>query len=180
MNWQELRQRDWDELQRMPVPRDPFGPYVDSYMRMRVVLDNLPHMDRAAWFRQLGEAWPSCDNLWRYRSTLRRVLVSAEPAEIALMMTEEEREAHARLPDRIEVWRGCYSQNRAGLSWTTSREVAEGFPLLNRYRGLGVPVLRKGWTRRDHAASKLDRSEAEIIAPRVFGIVERPIALPKG
>jgi hypothetical protein len=152
---------------------DPFGMFVDSYSRMAVVLENRPHMDRRAWFKQLGNAWESCDNIARYRVDLRRILQAATRDELDLMMTAKERRGLAALPERVEVWRGCYHVNRSGLSWSLDQATAAKFPTFIRYRRDGdQPILRRGIALRDKVVLKLDRNESEIIAPRVFAITE--------
>lgn len=159
----------------MAQVRNPFGVGVDSDNRLSVVLGNLGHMARSEWFVQLGDAWSMCDNVAACRPVLRRLLRSASRTELDLMMTPGERKTLAAAPDCIEVWRGCYAINRAGLSWSTDRTIAERFPFFNRYARhyLGEqPILRHGTVRKERAVLKLDRGEVEIIAPCVFGISE--------
>jgi len=168
-----------DARRRAPV--DPFGLGVDSYNRMSTVLGNFGRLDALDWFRQLGDAWSACDNIARSRSVLRELLSSATRAELDAMMKADERAALAALPERFEVWRGCYAINRRGLSWTLDRSVAEGIVALNRYRRLGeVPILRHGYVRRDRVVLKLDRRESEVIAPRVFRITESRLQVRGG
>lgn len=154
-------------------PVDPFGPWIDSYNRMETVLQNANRMSRGDWFGQLGEAWTSCDNIGKWRVLLRAVLLRATRDELDRMMTTEEHAALTRLPDRIEVWRGCYAINRSGLSWTTDHDLAARFPRFNRYRRFGdQPLLRRGVALRERAVLKLCRNEQEIIAARVSSITE--------
>lgn len=138
------------------------------------VMSNRDYMPRDAWLKQLGEHWTRCDNVWTHRAELRRVLRSCTREELALLMKPEERALLAELPARVEVWRGCHPRNRAGLSWSLRREVAARFPTLARYRGpFGeMPLLRRGYARRERVILKLDREEAEIVAAIVFGITE--------
>jgi hypothetical protein len=154
--------------------RDPFGPGVDSFSRMQVVLENYPAMKRAKWFAQLGDAWTACDNLSDHRQALRAILGVASRSELDAMMDARELSVLAALPTRLEVWRGCYARNRAGLSWTLDPAVARRHVTLNRYTRQAVPVLRRGFVRRDRAVLKLDRRESEVIAAHVFGITEEP------
>jgi hypothetical protein len=161
-------------MQQLSQPLNPFGPGVDSFNRIEVVLRNRSVMPALDWFQQLGEAWPSCDGLWRYKVLLRAVLSGAAPEELGAMMTPEELSARAALPERVEVWRGCYSINRTGLSWTLGQEVAAKIVTLNRYRWSGIPILRRGTVRRDKLVLKLDRQEYEVISPNVRNIIELP------
>ncbi|MGE0801578.1 MAG: hypothetical protein AB7G13_22375 [Lautropia sp.] len=155
------------------LPMDPDGVGIDSYNRMRVVTRNFWVMPGIEWFEQLGTAWSGCDNIARWRPFLREILREATRAELDAMMTPEERTALAAMPEKIQVWRGCYRINRPGLSWTLSRDIAARFPTLARYcRKDDVPILRLGHVRRDRVVLKLDRNEQEIIAANVFGITE--------
>lgn len=157
---------------------DPFGPGVDSFTRISVVLQNRANMDRAAWFSQLGDAWSMCDNIAGWRPVLRSILRDASRHDLDLMMNDEERAALAAMPERFEVWRGCYARNRPGLSWTTDSAIAERFVRLNRYRRPGeLPVLRRGHTKRERSVLKLDRGECEVITPTVFKITEEALPL---
>lgn len=162
----------WTERKLSIRPCDPI--LANSNEVLDVVLGNRDYMSRGAWLKQLGEQWTRCDNLWTRRAELRQVLRTCTREELALLMTPEERAALAKLPARLEVWRGCYPRNRSGLSWSLSREVAARFPTQARYRGpIGeLPLLRRGFAQRDRVILKLDRNEAEIVAATVFGITE--------
>src|SRR5262249_32385146 len=120
---------------------------------------------RVQWFVLLGEQLSDCDNVWLWRGVLRKILRSASRSELDAMMEPAEREAFARLPERITVYRGCYRINGPGLSWTTDRAIAEEFPKKMRYSRQGdTPLLRTGLVRRDRVVLKLDRNEEEIVA----------------
>jgi hypothetical protein len=155
-----------------------FAPFVNSYNRMATALSLFERFParRLECFSALGEAWSMCDNVSFYRCSLRRLLGSATPQELDAMMSSDERAALAAMPPSFEVWRGCYAINRAGMSWTLDRECAKRFPTLSRYKRPGdQPLLRMGKVRRDRAVLKLDRSEKEVIAPRVYCITETPL-----
>jgi len=148
--------------------RDPNGIGVDSYSRMGVVLESRELMSDLAWFAQLGDTWSACDNIASCRDELSTILREATRPQLDAMMTPEERDALATMPEAIEVWRGCYKVNQNGLSWTTRRETAELFPLLNRYKRFGdTPLLLSGVVGRSRAVFKMDRGESGIIAPDV-------------
>lgn len=94
------------------------------------------------------------------------------------MMEPEELTALAQMPERFTVYRGCYSWNRSGLSWTLNRAIAEKFPTMARFwHPTKQPFLRIGTVRRARAVLKLCRNESEIIAHHVFQIREE--TLPK-
>jgi hypothetical protein len=86
------------------------------------------------------------------------------------LMSPEELSAYDALR-----WRGCYSKNRRGLSWSPDREVAAKFPTLHRYRRDGSPLVIQAETRRAGIlALKLDRADVEVIAwlPKVVGVTK--------
>ena len=132
-------------------------------------------MPRLEWFRLLGEYWDVCDTIARWRPELRRILIAASRVELDAMMEPSERDALSLLPDRITVYRGCYVNNQAGLSWTLNKDVAARFPSMFRYRQRGQAWLRTGTVRRDRVVLKLGRGEDEIIAPRVHNITAEPL-----
>lgn len=148
----------------------------NSAERLDVVMEYFWSLPRLDWFALLGRQWTCCDNIACWRSELRRILVAASREELDAMMDAEEIEALAALPERITVYRGCYAINRAGLSWTTDRAVAERFPRLIRYRLPGQPILRMGAVRRARAVLKLNRGEQEIIAHQVRIVAEEELA----
>jgi hypothetical protein len=125
----------------------------------------LARTSRADTFRLLGSELNACDVISRWRGPIRALLRTASREELDLMMTPEERAELAAMPEHFTVYRGCYAINRAGLSWTTHREIAEGWTLLGRFHRPGEqPLLRIGTVSRGRAVLKLDRHEQEIIA----------------
>ncbi|MDE2137929.1 MAG: hypothetical protein KGJ68_10875 [Gammaproteobacteria bacterium] len=146
----------------------------NSFTRIRTVV--LSPVSRPDWFRLLGSEWSVCDSVWSARGVIRSMLLEASREELDLMMEPEERAALALLPERFTVYRGCYAVNRAGLSWSTDRSIAERFPRLMRYNRPGEQsILRTGTVARDRVVLKLDRDEKEIIAARVYNICEEPL-----
>jgi hypothetical protein len=142
----------------------------NSYTRMACVLALRPHMDSLEWFGVLGREWPSCDNIASHRLNLLRILSAASSAECEAMMDESERKKLRELPEMLTIYRGCYYENRNGLSWTLNRDTAAGFVTLRRYRNdaLAAPALLvTGHAARSRVVLKLDRGEDEIICPRV-------------
>ncbi len=158
----------------------------NSYSRLEIVMGWSPQtcfegpklrIDR--WWRLLGEEWSTCDNIAEWSDVLRELMRRAPPRHLGLMMDNAEREALAKMPDELTIWRGCYPFNADGLSWSTTREVAARFPLLNRYRVDGqVPILIEARVRRQHAVLKLDRGESEVITWCPTVVATTPIDLP--
>jgi hypothetical protein len=132
-------------------------------------LATYPEFSPKVAFRVLGEIWIRCDRIGEYREELEDgPFTSADTLTCWEMMNPAERRAFRALPDEFVVWRGCYANNKEGLSWSIHRNVAEGFPFLHRFRHeTKRPLLIKGLVRRSSViALKLDRSEAEIITRR--------------
>lgn len=148
----------------------------DSYRRLDIVMSWYGRVAMPQWFSLLGDSWSVCDNISRWRSDLRIILRRATREELDFMMDAKEREFLAELPEHVTVYRGCYPINRAGLSWTMERSVAERFPTLNRYRRRDAqPLVRIGTVRRNRAVLKLDRGEQEVIAHDVRILKEEAI-----
>jgi hypothetical protein len=148
----------------------------DSYSRIATVV--LAPLSRSDWFRLLGSEWTDCDSIWTARAMIRAELRDAGRDELDSMMTEVERTALAQLPARFTIYRGCYAINRAGLSWSLERSIAEGFPRRTRYLRPGEqPILRLGTCARERVVLKLDRNEREIVAAHVWGIQEEPLTI---
>ena len=85
------------------------------------------------------------------------------------MMGSKEMRALRALPEIITIYRGCYPNNRSGLSWSTDKEIAAGFTLQNRYQQLGQPrLLLESRIKRGHAVLMLERNEQEIIATKII------------
>jgi len=132
-------------------------------------------IEASEWLRLLGEEWSVCDNIGEFADDTRGVSLWDTPLGDVLtggldgsaMMSAAEQDAFAALPDKVEVWRGCYANNKWGLSWSLDRATAEGFPALHRYRGEGRPLLVRAMADKSKiAALKLDREEIEIITHR--------------
>lgn len=140
----------------------------NSFNRMDMMLLLRRHMRVADWWCLLGEHWSSCDRISSHKERLRRYLSTARRPHLDAMMTDDELGAMESMPDAITVYRGCYAANIDGLSWTTSKDVAERFPTLNRYRRPGQrPLLIEGAAMARRAVLKLGRQEHEVISPSV-------------
>ena len=139
--------------------------FCDSYTRLAELIDLYdPSKANADWFQVLGENLTTCDNVWQFRVELVDILGSASSEHIALMMTQEERDALAQLPDQITVYRGCFPWNADGFSWSLSREVAAASTTLNRYRHDDhEATIRTATVNKCDCVLKLDREEQEVI-----------------
>jgi len=115
-------------------------------------------MAEGEWLRQLGRMWGFIDSHTYYIERLRPLL-RAGPFPIEGMMTEEERERFARLPEELTVYRGCWGSNAAGICWSLSNEIAAAM------WGDDMPLLITGRVPKTRVvALKLGRGEVEVIS----------------
>jgi len=134
------------------------------------------------WLLVLGNVWSICDNPSRYMDDLRLTtpfgLVADGKIPNSVMMSNAEQLCLSLLPDEFPIFRGCYSPDRNGASWSLHKEVACGFPYMHRFRRLGeTPLLVEAAVqKRDVIALKLDRIEAEVITlrPDVVSVTNLP------
>jgi len=118
---------------------------------------------REAWFECLGFEWTCCDNIWKFKKSLRRIF--ARWTELwPLLMEDSEREQWNALPEYVTIFRGCGPQNKCGLSWSTSREVATNIVFLNRYMTHFPILLAAHVPKSAIVALKNGRQENEAIA----------------
>jgi hypothetical protein len=115
----------------------------------------------------LGEEWSGFDNISQHpevQATLKRIL-SNTPEMLQYMMTPAEAAVRQNLPKHFTAYRGCYSVNMDGISYSQDLQTAMAFPGLNRYRiRPGKPLLIAATIERDACIIKSDRNEREIIA----------------
>lgn len=81
------------------------------------------------------EFWPTCDNTWRWGERFLRLL--QRNGDARPYMEQDQTEFLGRLPDEIQVFRGCSRSRVNAISWTTDREVAEDFAA--GHRSIRVP-----------------------------------------
>jgi hypothetical protein len=116
------------------------------------------------WRTLLGEVWTKCDNVGAYREELQRAMFpTGQPHTCPEMMTQEEREALAALPELVTVYRGCGPENVIGCCWSLDRETATIFPTLVGYRQESPRLVTATVRREGIVALKLTRNEKEVI-----------------
>jgi hypothetical protein len=136
---------------------------------MGALLSARRHMHWQVFYKALGMIWSISDDIAMHKYVLYRVFSNATRQQLDLMMVSKEIEALRALPEIIPIYRGCYPNNRSGLSWSTDKEIAIGFTLQNRYHQSGQPqLLLEARIQREHAVLMLDRDEQEIIATKII------------
>ena len=126
------------------------------------------YMNEETIHEVLRDEWSGFDSITRYKREVRELLLGMDdPSQfdgpIVNMMTDDELKAFEALPDMLTVYRGCGPKNKAGISWTLDRSIAEKFLTHILYR-VDEPLLITARVRKNKVlALKLDRDEQEII-----------------
>jgi hypothetical protein len=131
-----------------------------SYLVLDALLMLQPRMKRKDWLRLVGKEWNGCDNIAAHKDALRLLLGEETHKE---MMTASERRIHAALPETVTIYRGCGAHNIDGACWSLSRETAERFPSLNRYKVADPLLVTATVAKSKILAVKTDRDEDEVI-----------------
>lgn len=152
--------------------------WCNSFERLPEVLAMRRLMSAPDWWRLLGAEWDGFDNVGAHRDRLRGYLAKANASNRRAMMRSQEARALAAMPEMLTVYRGCHDINADGLCWSLSREIAERFPTLNRYRRAGdTPLLITGKVPKSLAVLKLCRKEREIVSAHVSHLAREAIAV---
>jgi hypothetical protein len=139
---------------------------------METLLSARKYMQWQVFYKALGLIWPLSDDIAKHKYVLHRVFANATRYQLDLMMEPKEKTALKAMPEIIPIYRGCFPNNRSGLSWSTDKEIAAGFTLQNRYQQPGQPrLLLEARIRREHAVLLLELNEQEIIDNKLM----RPI-----
>lgn len=147
-----------DEMERELLLRD-------SYSRLPALIEMCSGLQLAGresiGFVLLGKWWSVCDNVSEYLDDLASIMPEAGP--VIEMMDATERAEFETLPDFVTVYRGAGRVNRWGASWSMDKQVAMGFPTLQRYRQKH-PMLYTAMVPKNRIlAIKLDRGEREVV-----------------
>lgn len=138
----------------------------DSYERMEILINLYDDLEREIFYKVLGAIWSCSDDICVFKDDLEYFLAEDGTQYYGVMMTDEEKQALSLLPEVITLYRGCYSHNMNGLSWTTDLDTAIKFITLNRYAHSELePLVMTSKILKKDAILILDRGENEIIAP---------------
>jgi hypothetical protein len=107
------------------------------------------------------QLWPVVGYVWcdtesvRQNFDLWRDIWSMDDTDQALVMSDQERDALALLPERFEIWRGVGHEDAVrGYSWTLNREKACWYAA--RYADdERLPLLAAGWIRKGRRSRPL-------------------------
>lgn len=115
------------------------------------------------YWHLLSAIWTDTENMWQNAFTWKLCLESDRPGRSENFMDDEDREALAKLPDRLTIYRGSSAGLPPGLSWTLDRDRAEWFA--RRFEREGhAPILYAGIVYKDDVIGYLTgRNEEEIV-----------------
>lgn len=104
--------------------------------------------DRTYW-SLLGRAWCNSDNNWQDLWRWVLMFLSERPHRESLM-SEQDRDVLASLPETLTIYRGCNTHSKHGLSWTLDKEFAERFS--RERHGFWFPTDKDGNLKDGHLA----------------------------
>jgi hypothetical protein len=94
---------------------------------MKHLIDMHPRMSHGEWLRLLGRIW---HDRWDISENLPQLMqIMGTEGPLNEMMTDQEQALYADLPDNLVVYRGGFTSNLRGASWTQNSLVASVFPL---------------------------------------------------
>jgi hypothetical protein len=125
----------------------------------------LSHVNAPAMAASLVElVWSASENMGQHLKAWRKIWQSL--SDPRLTMDEEERQQFVILPDKLQIFRGWGAiqgrkRGAKGLSWTTSRAMAEWFACRFDVR---PGYVASGWVdKKDVFAYLMGREESEIV-----------------
>lgn len=128
--------------------------------RLMAFIKYMRDMADIEYWELLGEIWRDSENIWQHRARWRGLLRSRRLLS-ERFMSDEEREAFARLPETLAVYRGYIRKlNKTGLSYTLNLEKAKFFA--SRYYHKGE-VLTRTVKKKNVFAYLTGRHEDEVI-----------------
>jgi hypothetical protein len=145
----------WDELSR----------YANHHERGWLLLEHAHDLSGDDYWRAVADAWLDSDRQSLAPADWRGLWLADRPGR-EQVMTVEDRDALAALPERVTVYRGVNCRNYvAGISWTLDRNLAHWFALrwVNAEYPKGFTVI-SGTVLRHRILALLQDSEHEIIA----------------
>ncbi len=145
----------------------------DSYSKLDALLSARKYMPWQVFYKTLGHIWNESDDIAKHKYVLYRIFANSTQYQLGLLMDKKEKLALSKMPEKFTIYRGCYQNNRVGLSWTTNKDVAISFTLQNRYQQAGrMRLLLESKIKRENAILLLSRNEFEIIALKKLGRIK--------
>lgn len=132
--------------------------------RILVLQEFAEHMEDHVFWEVLGAIWTDSENIWQNDAEWRRLWADERPGR-EHAMDDDDREAFEKLPEKVQVYRGCISEeNEDGLSWTTNLKIATFFAKRFAELRSGDPIILCGEVdKADVLAYTQGRGESEVI-----------------
>ncbi|RVD55416.1 hypothetical protein EN828_25310 [Mesorhizobium sp. M2D.F.Ca.ET.185.01.1.1] len=136
-----------------------------SHERAGPLLERLNGMPINLFWLVFQSNWHTCDDLWPHTKGYTQILNYAKrwKARPYDYLSTSVRAWFDELPDPIPVYRGSCFLKKNGLSWTTDKNIAEGFA--RGHRGISVPlaVVAEGLIAKSKIFTAIGRKECEIV-----------------
>ncbi len=141
--------------------------FANTYSLLPILIEAQNDFPKSTILKLLGENWSTIDNFGIYHKELRRLFKGRKGMQPWLMTSSHiELVAWHKLAKNITVFRGCYSFNKTGFSWTLNRKVAVDFAIKHhRYtqKNMTPLLLTAQISKFDIAGLVLDRNEDEVV-----------------
>ena len=126
--------------------------------RLQAFLNIQSMMDEKDYSKLLKDIWTDSENIWQEMNAWLKAF-KYKCFNINHFMSAKDIKFFDSLPDQINIYRGCSSKNKNGLSWTLDHKKAVWFA--SRFGG--DIILEKTVNKKDVLAYLSCRNEAEII-----------------
>jgi hypothetical protein len=147
---------------------DQFSSYLElfeSEERVRAMLSSLWCEPIDIFWPVFIEFWGRSDDTWYAKADVLKTLrLRTREKPATEFLDHKDRTFFDTLPSRCTVYRGSSRERVRGISWTTDREVAEGFA--HGHRGIYVPDPTVAIAEIDKSAvffASQDRKESEVV-----------------
>lgn len=171
-----IGKEEFDKLRQQKLLDQDFSGYLNTYgshERFPKFVEIAAMLSPEQYWKILREVWLMVEVIQPDKPKWLKLLNREVPARDHLM-TQQEHEALAKLPDDIDIWRGCgHKSGVRGLSWALNREQAESFAsyacgerralLASPFHGRTPIVVEATCHRSDVLALFLQRGESEIV-----------------
>ena len=150
----EIRRTPLGEAQ-LRTEIDAIAGWCDSSKRLYYLLFLLwvAKVDRDLFWQVMTDWWSACDDTWRNRNRLLRLMRKHRPAP-----------PQPELPDKMIAYRGAARARVRGVSWTLDEEVARKIRYGHRLFTEPHPVIATARIRREAVFLHItDRDEDEIL-----------------
>jgi hypothetical protein len=154
------------------------NPGIEAEDRLEVMLVLTRRKPAAVFWPVFHATWRACDNTYRVRNRLLKVLSSRDvEARSTDYLPIDAKALFERLPNPFIAFRGCSKARVLGVSWTTNKAIAEQFARGDgttlRYASLVTASVPKSAV---FGVYKSDEEAELVINPRRVRLSVHPLA----